>query len=107
MVLSKEPADTLHRPSVDVMMLSVAETFRAQALGVISPEWAPMVRREMKAIYQAGGYTIGQDAASCAVYGMPRACAELGILKRTATLNRIAAEILAATSEKAMALGGR
>jgi chemotaxis response regulator CheB len=49
----------------------------------------------MKAIYQAGGHTIGQDAASCAVYGMPRACAEMGILKRVAPLQRVSAEIMA------------
>ena len=107
-VLSKEPADTLHRPSVDVMMLSVAETFRSQALGVILTGMGADGAQGMKAIYQAGGYTIGQDATSCAVYGMPRACAELGILKRTAPLGRIAAEILSATQvNRAAALSSR
>jgi two-component system, chemotaxis family, protein-glutamate methylesterase/glutaminase len=94
--LAKEPADTLHRPSVDVMMLSVAEAFRSQAVGVILTGMGADGAQGMKAIFQAGGHTIGQDAASCAVYGMPRACAEMGILKRVAPLTRVSAEILAA-----------
>jgi len=93
--LAKEPANTLHRPSVDVMMLSVAEAFRSQAVGVILTGMGADGAQGMKAIYQAGGHTIGQDAATCAVYGMPRACAEMGILKRVAPLTRISSEIMA------------
>lgn len=36
-----------------------------------------------------GGVTIGQDESSCTVYGMPRVCAELGVLTRTVTLVHI------------------
>lgn len=43
----------------------------------------------MKAIHQAGGWTIGQDEDTCAVYGMPRACAEQGILHRVVPLAQI------------------
>lgn len=51
----------------------------------------------MMAIYRQGGFTIGQDQASCTVYGMPRACAELGVLNRVVPLSQIPAQILLAT----------
>ena len=50
----------------------------------------------MKAIYQRGGLTIGQDEASCTVYGMPKACAEQGVLNRILPLSDIHAQILQA-----------
>src|SRR6185437_16306650 len=50
----------------------------------------------MRAIYEAGGLTVGQDEASCAVYGMPRACAEQGVLHRVVTLENIPDQILQA-----------
>jgi two-component system chemotaxis response regulator CheB len=51
----------------------------------------------MKAIHQEGGLTVGQDEPSCAVYGMPRVCAEMGILDRVVPLSQIPYEILQAT----------
>jgi len=51
----------------------------------------------MRAIHRAGGFTVGQDEASCAVYGMPRVCAEMGILNRVVPLSRLPQEILQAT----------
>jgi len=50
----------------------------------------------MKAIFQEGGFTVGQDEATCAVYGMPRSCAEMGILKRVVPLPEIPPLILSA-----------
>jgi two-component system chemotaxis response regulator CheB len=54
----------------------------------------------MQAIYQQGGLTIGQDEATCTVYGMPRACAELGILSRIVPLFEIPGEILQAARQR-------
>jgi two-component system, chemotaxis family, protein-glutamate methylesterase/glutaminase len=51
----------------------------------------------MKSIFTAGGLTLGQDEASCIVYGMPKACAELGVLQRIVPLQRVPEQILIAT----------
>jgi two-component system chemotaxis response regulator CheB len=51
----------------------------------------------MQAIARQGGLTVGQDEASCAVYGMPRSCAEAGVLQRVVSLPRIPEQILQAT----------
>lgn len=95
--LSKAPEDLLHRPSVDVLMNSAAETFHDACMGIILTGMGADGARGMKAIYDRGGMTVGQDEASCAVYGMPRTCAELGVLRRTVPLDAMEHEILTAT----------
>jgi chemotaxis response regulator CheB len=50
----------------------------------------------MQAIFREGGLTVGQDEATCAVYGMPRACAEMGVLKRVVALPEITGQIVSA-----------
>jgi two-component system chemotaxis response regulator CheB len=95
--LSHTPEKTLHTPSVDVMMRSVAETFRATAMGVIMTGMGSDGLEGMRAIVHEGGVTLGQDEASCAVYGMPRACAENGLLQRVVSLPHIPEQILQAT----------
>jgi two-component system chemotaxis response regulator CheB len=95
--LSTSPAGTLHTPSVDVMMLSVAQTYGAHAMGVIMTGMGADGVRGMQAIAQQGGLTVGQDEATCAVYGMPRSCAESGVLQRVVPLMRIPEQIMLAT----------
>ena len=95
--LDPHPEDCLHIPSVDVLMNSVAEAFKNLALGVIMTGMGSDGAAGMQSIHRQGGLTIGQDEASCTVYGMPRACAELGILTRVVPLSQIPAQILHAT----------
>lgn len=94
--LTPEPAKRLHIPSIDVMMESVAETFGHLVMGIIMTGMGSDGALGMKAIHRRGGITIGQDEASCVVYGMPRACAEMGILQRVAPLSQIPQLILSA-----------
>ena len=51
----------------------------------------------MHAISREGGFTLGQDEASCAVYGMPRVCADMGLLNRGVPLLQIPMEIMQAS----------
>jgi len=98
--LSKEPAGMLHMPSVDVMMLSVAEACGNQAVGVILTGMGSDGERGMRALHACGALTIGQDERSCAVYGMPRACAEQGTLHRILPLDEIPQELLRTVSSQ-------
>jgi two-component system chemotaxis response regulator CheB len=102
--LSDSPTDTLHKPSVDVMMLSVAEVFGSDALGVILTGMGSDGVKGMTAIRKAGGITLGQDEATSAVYGMPRVCAERGVLQKILPLDRIAEEIVALFPRRAATL---
>jgi len=98
--LSKEPAGMLHMPSVDVMMLSAAEICGNRAVGVILTGMGSDGEHGMHALYSRGALTIGQDERSCAVYGMPRACAEQGTLHRILPLDEIPQELLRTVSSQ-------
>jgi two-component system, chemotaxis family, protein-glutamate methylesterase/glutaminase len=98
--LGTTPEKSLHMPSVDVMMLSVAEEFKSCCMGVIMTGMGADGAQGMQAIYRAGGITVGQDEPSCTVYGMPRSCAEMGILNRVVSLSQIPEQILQATQYK-------
>ncbi|HUA16173.1 MAG TPA: chemotaxis response regulator protein-glutamate methylesterase [Verrucomicrobiae bacterium] len=89
--------DSLHVPSVDTMMKSVARAFGNLAIGIILTGMGSDGAEGMTAIYREGGLTIGQEETDCAVYGMPRACAELGILTRVVPLLQIPTHVLQAT----------
>ena len=80
--LDTHPEDCLHIPSVNVLMNSVAVAFKNLALGVIMTGMGSDGAEGMNAIHRQGGLTIGQNEATCTVYGMPRACADLGVLTR-------------------------
>lgn len=94
--LSDSPSNTLHRPSVDVTMLSVAEVFGTYTLGIILTGMGSDGLQGMTAIHHAGGLTMGQDEATSVVYGMPRCCAERGILQQIVPLSQVPRHILQA-----------
>jgi two-component system chemotaxis response regulator CheB len=98
--LSLLPANALHTPSVDVMMRSVAEVFHSSAMGIILTGMGADGAEGMQAIFREGGQTLGQDQASCVVYGMPRSCEELGVLREVAPLADIARRIIAAVRQR-------
>jgi two-component system chemotaxis response regulator CheB len=98
--LSHTPEHSLHIPAVDVMMSSVAETYRAASLGIIMTGMGADGLLGMQAISREGGLTIGQDEASCTVYGMPRSCAEAGVLNRVSSLMDLPRHILQTTRYK-------
>jgi two-component system chemotaxis response regulator CheB len=77
-------------------MSSVAVVFARYVLGIILTGMGSDGARGMRAIQDAGGITVGQDEATCAVYGMPRTCADNGILQRVVPLDEVASVILEA-----------
>jgi two-component system, chemotaxis family, protein-glutamate methylesterase/glutaminase len=79
-----------HRPSVDVLFRSVAETAGAAAVGVILTGMGRDGAEGLLAMKQAGASTIGQDEASSVVYGMPKAAHEIGAVDQQLPLSVIA-----------------
>jgi len=98
--LDAQPEHCLHMPSVDVMMKSVAANYRSHAMGIILTGMGADGAEGMMAIHRQGGLTIGQDEATCTVYGMPRACAELGTLTRVVPLSQVPVQIMQATRSR-------
>jgi two-component system, chemotaxis family, protein-glutamate methylesterase/glutaminase len=86
-VLSDEPRVNGHRPSVDVLLKTVAEEFRANAVGVIMTGMGDDGAEGLGAIKREGGMTIAQSEESCVVYGMPKAAIERGYAIRVVGLD--------------------
>ncbi len=85
-----------HRPSVDVMFRSVAQTAGANAVGVILTGMGADGAKGLKMMQDAGAKTIAQNEASCVVYGMPRVAVELGAADQIKPLDDIPSAIVKA-----------
>ncbi len=77
--LSQEPDDTLHKPSVDVTMMSVLEHYKGEnIIAVLLTGMGADGSDAMAAIRQAGGRTIAESEETAVVFGMPREAIEKG-----------------------------
>ncbi|HEV7705106.1 MAG TPA: chemotaxis-specific protein-glutamate methyltransferase CheB [Gemmatimonadaceae bacterium] len=72
-----EPLDAPYRPSADVLFSSIAENWRGVAIGVVLSGMGRDGALGLQRLRATGARTIAQDEATSAVYGMPRAAAEL------------------------------
>jgi two-component system chemotaxis response regulator CheB len=87
-----------HRPSVDVLFESAARANGANAVGVILTGMGRDGAAGLLAMRRAGAHTIGQNEASCVVYGMPKVAFESGAVERQMPLQDINASIRKLTS---------
>lgn len=78
-----------HCPSVNVLFDSVAKQARKDAVGIILTGMGADGAEGLLHIRENGGYTIGQDEASCVVYGMPMEAYKLGAVMHQASLTDI------------------
>lgn len=67
-----------HRPSVDVLFHSMAETVKGSGIGIILTGMGQDGAHGLLAMRNAGAYTIGQDQESSVVYGMPKVAHDIG-----------------------------
>jgi two-component system chemotaxis response regulator CheB len=95
--LSTEPEDLINRPSVSVMMESVAKLYPGRALGVILTGMGSDGLAGMKKIKESGGRTIAQDEATCVVYGMPKAVIDAGVADSILPIYKISDQIIRET----------
>jgi len=93
-VVSPEPADTLYKPCVDVLLNSVVETYGLTTMGVILTGMGSNGLIGGQAIRSKGGILVAQDEESCVVYGMPRAVIEAKIVDHIAPIDHISDEIV-------------
>lgn len=89
-----------HRPSVNALFNSVAANVGSSAIGVILTGMGEDGAEGLLSMHRAGAWTIGQDAASCVVYGMPRAAYEKGAVSVQLPLSGIAEGIKQALGAK-------
>lgn len=89
------PLVNRHRPSVDVLFRSVAKFAGRNALGIIMTGMGDDGAAGLLEMRKAGAKTIGQNEATCVVYGMPKEAMKRGGTEREVALSAIAPEILA------------
>ncbi len=88
--LNTEPADSLHKPSVDVLFNSIAQECSRQVLAMILTGMGSDGARGMQALKAKGAHTLAEAEESCVVYGMPKAAFERGCVDQVAPLQDMA-----------------
>jgi len=78
-----------HRPSVDVLFRSVANTAGANARGIIMTGMGDDGARGLLEMREAGARTFAQDEESCVVFGMPKEAIRMGAVERVVSLKEI------------------
>ena len=90
--LSSQPADSMHRPSIDVTMYSAACSITAgRAAGILLTGMGGDGSEGMFAIHSKGGLTVAEHEDTCIVPGMPRMARQRGGVGHTLPLPAIAA----------------
>ncbi len=92
--LDDGPRVNHHKPSVDVLFHSVAENVGPNALGVILTGMGDDGARGMRAMHDAGSYTIAQDEKTSVVWGMPGEAVAHGGVDEVLPLDAIPARLL-------------
>jgi len=78
-----------NNPSINALMKSVAATYGDKAVGVILTGMGKDGVEGLKAIKEAGGFTIAQDKESCIIYGMPKVAVEQGAVRISLDIKEI------------------
>ncbi|MEM6928687.1 MAG: chemotaxis-specific protein-glutamate methyltransferase CheB, partial [Myxococcota bacterium] len=91
--LTQDEPENSCRPAVDVLFRTGTQACGGNILGVVLTGMGRDGLLGGKAIVAAGGRVLSQDAASCVVWGMPRAIEEAGIAHAVVPLDGMAAAI--------------
>lgn len=94
--LSKSPPVNRHRPSVDVMFDSVADSMGKNAVGVLLTGMGSDGAKGLLNLMNVGAATIVQDEKTSVVWGMPGEAVKLGAAQKVEPLVRIPESIMQA-----------
>ncbi|MGE0430998.1 MAG: chemotaxis-specific protein-glutamate methyltransferase CheB [Planctomycetota bacterium] len=90
---STEPKHLVHRPSIDVFFKSCARKPLENSTFLLLTGMRRDGAQGLLELRQAGCRTIAQDAATCAVYGMPKAAVELGAAQKVLSIHDMPDEL--------------
>ena len=102
MILHCNPGPPVHSvcPSVDILFNSVAREIREKALGVLLTGMGKDGAEGLLHMREQGSHTLGQNEATCTVYGMPKAAFELGAVEKQLPLDDIPTAITVLVNKK-------
>ncbi|MCL1884312.1 MAG: CheB methylesterase domain-containing protein [Defluviitaleaceae bacterium] len=81
-------------PAADILFESAAQLLGNNAVGVVLTGMGNDGAKGLKQMKAAGCVTIGQDEASCVVYGMPKAAKDIGAISEEMPLHKIPEAIM-------------
>jgi chemotaxis response regulator CheB len=90
---TRNPVEYSYRPSVNAFFESSARHWRGPLIGVLLTGMGSDGAKGLKMLRNLGHYTIAQDQKTSAVYGMPRAAADLQAATEILPLDRIASAL--------------
>lgn len=93
-LLKPKSEEDRYVPSVDLMMISAAEIFKAGVFGIILTGMGNDGKIGMKRIKEKGGATLAESEETAVVYGMPREAIQTGAVDKTVPLYKVVDEIL-------------
>ena len=93
-LLNQSPNVNGHRPSVDVLMHSVALEYGARAVGVIMTGMGRDGADGLKELHRRGGRVIAQDRETSVIYGMNREVVQAGSADDVVPVEDIAGRII-------------
>jgi len=88
-----------HMPSVDVLFRSGAQVLGAGAVGVILTGMGKDGADGLLRMRESGAYTLGQNEATCVVYGMPGAAKRIGAVEVELPIQEIAQKLIDLTDQ--------
>lgn len=88
-----DPTELSYRPSIDVFFRSVGRFWGSRAIGVVLSGMGRDGAEGLLELRERGAFTIAQDQASSAVYGIPKAANDLRAAVEVLPLARIADRI--------------
>jgi two-component system response regulator WspF len=89
-----DPVDYPYRPSIDVFFNSLAAAWPRPGIAVLLTGMGSDGAHGLLQLRQVGWHTITQDQASCVVFGMPKAAADLRAASQVLPLQFIAEAVL-------------
>jgi len=92
-VVDPSPEDR-YIPSVDAMLISLAEIYGPKLVAVILTGMGNDGSRGVKAVKNAGGQVLAEAEESAVVFGMPREAIATGLVDKVAPLERMGREII-------------
>lgn len=110
--LNEGPPENSCRPSVDVLFRSVASVYASRGtVAAILTGMGNDGMRGVEALKRRGCFCVAQSAATCVVYGMPKAIVDAGLADAIEDIETLAASLCrrfgCAAAEKVPVTGTR
>jgi two-component system chemotaxis response regulator CheB len=105
LVLAREQAESGLRPAVSYLFRSLADSYGANAVGVLLTGMGKDGAAELKRMRAHGAYTIAQDRDSSIVHGMPGEAIELGAATHVLPADMIAGALIAQVGRRPLSDG--